>query len=153
MPRLSERRQLPYPPQELFDLVADVEKYPEFLPSVADATIRRRDGNTVWVDMVVGTSLLRKRFASKAVLERPTRIDISSRDMLFERYDQHWSFTPAADGGTVIEFRVDFVFRSRLLQLLMGAALEESAAAMLSAFSRRARRMCGPDKEAARPGS
>lgn len=153
MPRFSERRHLPYPPQELFDLVADVEKYPEFLPSVATAKVRRRDGNTVWVDMVVGTRFLRKRFASKAVLERPARIDISSPDLLFERYDQHWTFTPAADGGTVIDFRVDFVFRSRLLQLIMGTYLEDAAKAMVSAFSRRARRMYGPDKGGARPES
>jgi coenzyme Q-binding protein COQ10 len=155
MPRYSERRHLPYSPQQLFELVADVEKYPEFLPSVAAATVRRREGSTVWVDMVVGTSFLRKRFASKAVLDRPARIDIGSEDALFERYDQHWSFAPAADGGTVVEFRVDFAFRSRLLQLIMGMHLEDAARTMVSAFNRRARRIYGPDKsmKPARPGS
>jgi coenzyme Q-binding protein COQ10 len=148
MPRFAERRHLPYSPQQLFDLVADVEKYPDFVPSVAAAKVRRREGSTVWVDMVVGTHLLRKRFASKAALDRPGRIDISSRDALFERYDQHWTFEPAADGGTVIEFRVDFEFRSRLLQMIMGAYLEDSAKAMVSAFRRRARQMYGPGKTA-----
>ena len=86
MSRHTERCNLPYAREQLFDLVADVERYPEFLPWLVAAHVGRRDGNTVWVDMEVGTTFLRKRFASRAILERPERIDIISRDTLFERY-------------------------------------------------------------------
>jgi coenzyme Q-binding protein COQ10 len=141
MARHTERHHLPYTAQQLFDLVADVERYPDFLPWLVATRIVRREGNTVWVDMVIGTNVLRKRFASKAVLDRPKRIDIRSQDVLFERYDQTWTFQPAEDGGTIVEFHVDFVFRSRLIQLMMGTFLADAAKTMVSAFRRRARQI------------
>jgi coenzyme Q-binding protein COQ10 len=141
--RYTERQHLPYSPQQLFELVADVEKYPEFVPWMMAARIRRRDGNTVWVDLEVGTRLLRKRFATRAVLHPPSRIEISSEDALFQRYDQCWTLRQATDGGTVVEFAADFAFRSRLLQLTMNAFLQEAAALMVSAFKHRARAIYG----------
>ena len=147
MPRYTERRHLPFSPPQLFDLVADVEKYPDFVPSVAATRIRRREGNTVWLDMVVRANVFRRGFVSTAVLERPRRIDISSEDALFERYEQRWTFAPAADGGTTVEFHVDFAFRSRLLQLIMGTLFADAAGAMVSAFEQRARQIYGPDRK------
>jgi coenzyme Q-binding protein COQ10 len=141
--RYTERQHLPYSPQQLFDLVADVEKYPEFVPWLMAARIRRREGNTVWVDLEVGTNLLRKRFATRAVLHPPNHIEISSEDALFRRYDQCWTLRQATDGGTVVEFTTDFAFRSRLLQLTMNAFLQEAAAAMVNAFKHRARAIYG----------
>lgn len=143
MSRYTERQHLPYSPQQLFDLVADVEKYPEFVPWMMAARIRRRDGDTVWVDLEVGTNLLRKQFATKAVLHPPGRIEISSDDALFRRYDQCWTFQPATDGGTEIEFATNFAFRSRLLQSIMTAFLQQSAEAMVNAFKHRARGVYG----------
>jgi coenzyme Q-binding protein COQ10 len=140
-----ERRHLRYTPQQLFDLVADVERYPDFLPWVIAAHIRRRDGDMVWVDMEVGTKLVCKSFASKALLERPKRIMISSQDALFDRYEQVWIFEPAEDGGTMIEFRTDFEFHSPLLGTVMGRFLDEAAKAMVSAFKHRARQIYGAD--------
>ena len=145
MPRYTERCNLPYAREQPFDLVADVERYPEFLPWLVAAHVSRRDGNTVWVDMEVGTTFLRKRFASRAILERPQRIDIISRDTLFERYHQSWTFQPTSDGGTIVEFSVEFIFRSRLLQLAVGTFLEEAAKTMVTAFKHRARQQYGPN--------
>ena len=140
-----ERRHLRYTPQQLFDMVADVERYPDFMPWLIAAHIRRREGGTVWVDMKVGTTLLCKSFASKAVLEQPKRITISSHDALFDRYEQVWTFEPAEDGGTMVEFRTDFEFHSPLLGTVMGRFLDEASKAMVSAFKHRARQIYGAD--------
>ena len=82
MSRHTEQRHLHYTPEQLFDLVADVERYPEFLPWLLAADIRRRDGDRVWVEMVIGTRFLQRRFTSRARLRRPRRIDITSHDTL-----------------------------------------------------------------------
>ena len=145
VPGRCERRHLPYTPQQLFDLVADVERYPDFLPWMVAAHIRRREGDTMWVDMVIGTTLLRRELHSRAELERPTRITISSHDALFDRYEQSWRFKPAEDGGTIVEHCVDFEFHSSVLQAMMGPLLEEVATTMVGAFKRRARQAYGAD--------
>jgi coenzyme Q-binding protein COQ10 len=142
MPQYTERCQLPYTPEQLFDLVADVEKYPEFIPSVTAVHVRRREGDKVWLDMAVAVGALGKRFSSVATLERPRRIEIRSEDALFDRYEQRWTFDRRPD-GTKVTFDVDFEFRSRLLQLIMGALLRDAARSMVRAFTGRAGRIYG----------
>jgi coenzyme Q-binding protein COQ10 len=139
MARYAEKRHLPFTPEQLFDLVADVERYPDFLPWLVAARITRREGNTVWVDMVIGTPLMQRRFASRALLERPHRIDVVNQDALFKQYKQTWTFQPSENGGTMVEFQVEYEFRSRALQLVMGAFLEQASQSMVNAFKRRAR--------------
>ncbi len=141
MAAYTQRRHLKYAAPQLFDLVADVERYPEFLPWVIASHIRRRHNHTILVDMTIAAGPLRKRFSTAGVLHRPHRIDISGADALFERFEQHWIFEPAAEGGTNVEYHVDFQFRSRVLQMLMGAAFTDRAAATLAAFERRAQRL------------
>lgn len=137
----AEKRHLPFTPQQLFDLVADVERYPDFLPWFVSARVSRHEGNMVWVDMVIGTSFIQRHFTSKATLERPHRIDVVNQDDLFDLYQQSWTFQPGKDGGTMVEFQVEYRFRSRALQLLMGALLGEAAKSMVNAFKRRARQI------------
>lgn len=141
MARYAEKRHLSFTQQQLFDLVADVERYPDFLPWMVAARLTRREGNTVWVDMVIGTSFIRRPFASKATLDRPHRIEVVNEDDLFDHYRQTWTFHPGPNGGTMVEFEVEYEFRSRALQLLMGAFLEDTAKSMVSAFKRRARQI------------
>ncbi|HTQ82096.1 MAG TPA: type II toxin-antitoxin system RatA family toxin [Pseudolabrys sp.] len=138
-----ERAHSPYTATQLFDLVADVERYPQFLPWMLAARITRRHEDTLWVEMTMGTRLLRRTFSSMGKLERPHRIDITSHDPMFERFQQVWTFEPAADGGTNVEYRVDFKLRSGLLQGLLGGSLADRAPAMMQAFKRRARRLYG----------
>src|SRR5260370_37529304 len=102
--------------QQLFDLVADVGCYPEFVPWVVAVQIRRHEGQSLWVGMTIGTSLLRRRFSTVAHLDRPRRIDIRSLDPLFERFEQRWTFAPASDGGSIVDHCLDLQFRSRLVQ-------------------------------------
>jgi coenzyme Q-binding protein COQ10 len=143
MTAYTQRQHLQYAAPQLFDLVADVERYPEFMPWVIDAHVQQRKDHTILVGMTVGAGPLRKRFSTVAVLDRPHRIDISSHDPMFDRFGQRWTFEPARDGSTNVEYHVDFKFRSRVLQLLMGAAFADRAAATMAAFKRRAHRLYG----------
>ncbi len=138
-----ERAHSPYTATQLFDLVADVERYPQFLPWMLGARITRRHERTVWVEMTMGTRLLRRTFSSTGKLDRPHRIDITSHDPMFERFQQAWTFEPAGGGGTNVEYRVDFRFRSGLLQGLLGGSLADRAPAMMRAFQHRARLLYG----------
>ena len=139
----TERRHLIYTAPQLFDLVADVERYPEFLPWVLEARIRHRTDSMMLVDMTIGAGPLRKRFSTAAALHRPHRIDISSYDPLFDRFEQRWTFEPATSGGTNVEYHVDFRFRSRLLQMLMRKSFAGRAIATMSAFERQVHRVYG----------
>lgn len=108
-----------------------------------DAHIQHRKDHTILVKMTVAAGPLRKRFSTVAVLEQPHRIDITSRDPMFTRFRQRWTFEPATKGGTNIEYHVDLEFRSHLLQVLMGAAFADRAVATMSAFKHRAHRLYG----------
>ena len=141
----SERRHLPYDRTRLFDLVADVERYPEFLPWMLSANIVRREGDEVWVDMDVGLKGIRRHVASHAVLHRPQRIDIDSTDRMFRHLEQHWKLAPWEKHGTLVEFIANFEFRSPVLQLVAGAILDRMAASTVDSFERRARAILGRD--------
>jgi coenzyme Q-binding protein COQ10 len=114
------------------------------MPWVIAATITRRQDRTIWVEMTIGAGPLRKRFSTIGVLDPPRRIDVSSDDPLFERFRQTWAFEPAPKGGTILEYHVDFKFRSRSLQLLMGGVFADQVDRTAWAFKRRARQLFGP---------
>ena len=143
MTTYTERQRLKYPPAQLFDLIVDVERYPEFMPWIVDSRVRRRDDRTMNTELTVGAGPLRKRFSTIAVLDRPHRVDITSRDSMFERFQMRWILQPTTEGGTNIEYYVDFKFRSRALQMLMTAAFASQTAATMSAFKRRAHYLYG----------
>jgi coenzyme Q-binding protein COQ10 len=144
------RVHLSYAATQLFDLVADVERFPEFVPWVIAARIIRRKDTTIWTDMTMGTSLLRKRFTTAALLDRPNRIDISCHDPMFEIFEQRWKFATSSNGGTNVEYQVDFQFRSGVLQTLIGGSLTERTAAMVTAFKYRAQKLYGPPLSSSR---
>lgn len=143
MTSLTERLHLEYTVFQLFDLVADVERYPEFLPWVVAADVRRRENQTVWVDMTFGTIFLRKQVSIVALLDRPRRIDISSHDPLFDCFEQSWNFEPTPGGGTNVEYYVDLQLRSPLLRTLIGTLFADGASAMVTAYRRRAQQLYG----------
>ncbi len=138
-----ERRYPGYTVGQLFDLVADVEKYPEFVPWISSCRILRRDGNTVWVDMVFGLGLLQYRFTSKGVLDPPRAIDISSEDSPFESFLQRWEFSAGPDQGAAVTYRYEFTLRSQVLELLSHAVFDEALRASVHCFERRARELYG----------
>ncbi len=142
MPTHAEKRLLPYTPEQMFDLVADVKRYPDFLPWCLAARVTKREGDTIHADLVIGYRLFRERFSSKAVLQRPHRIDVSYTEGPVKYLNNHWSFEPTPQ-GCLIDFYIDFEFHSRLLQRMMGALFNEAARRMVSAFEARARALYG----------
>jgi coenzyme Q-binding protein COQ10 len=145
MPTHAEKRHLPYTPQQMFDLVADCERYPEFLPWCVGARIRKRIGNVYFADLIIGFKLVRERYTSKVTLNAPNRVDVTYTDGPFSRLNNHWVFEQAEDGGTNIDFYLDFEFRSRLLQTLIGPIFNEAVRLMVHAFEKRAGQIYGAD--------
>ncbi len=143
MPTHAEKRLLPHSPEQLFDLVADVARYPEFLPWCIGTRIRRQEGDTIIADMVIGYKMFRERFVSEVTLDRPRRIDVIYREGPFRYLNNHWIFEPAAGGACEIDFYVDFEFRSRLMQKMIGAVFNEAVKIMVSAFEKRAGEIYG----------
>ena len=148
MPTHAERRRLPYTPAQMFDLVAEVEKYPEFLPWCRAARIRRREADLVVADLVIGFKMFRERFTSEVRLDRPgRRIDVAYSDGPFKYLNNHWRFEPApgpnGEAHCVIDFYVDFAFRSRLLQTTISLLFNEAVRRMVGAFETRAGALYG----------
>jgi coenzyme Q-binding protein COQ10 len=142
MPRHAESRVLPYTQDQLFSLVVDIERYPEFLPWCLGARIRERQPNCIVADLVIGFRMFRERFTSRVALDPPSRIDVAYSDGPFRYLTNEWSFA-AARGGCRVDFFVDFEFRSRLLQRLIEAVFTEAVRRMVAAFERRARQLYG----------
>ena len=143
MPVHDERRVLPYSPQALFDLVADIEKYPEFLPWCLAARIRSRQGDIVIADLVIGHRFIRERFTSRVTLQRPPeehaegRIDVEYIEGPMQYMSNRWIFHPAGQ-PTEIDFHVEFAFRSKMLEKVMGLLFHEAVTRMVRAFEIRA---------------
>jgi len=145
MPTHAEKRKLPYTPEQMFYMVADVEKYPEFLPWCLAARIRKREGDTFWADLMIGFKMIREKFTSEVKLSGPERIDVRYAEGPFRYMNNHWVFEEADDGGTWVDFYVDFEFRNKMLQRMMNALFGEAVARMVQAFENRARTLYGPD--------
>ncbi len=148
MPTHAEERHLPFSQQQLFDLVADIERYPEFLPWCAACRVTRREGRLIEADLLIGFKMVRERFTSRVTLSAPDRIDVEYLDGPFRYLNNHWVFNPTED-GCVIDFYIDFEFRSRLLQRLKGPLFNEAVRRMVSAFDSRARALYGAGPEGA----
>ena len=146
MPIHRETRILPYTPEQVFDLVADVERYPEFLPWCLACRIRNRESETSFTaDLVVGFKMVREQFTSKVTLDRARSILVEYLQGPFEHLRNEWKFS-AAPEGTKVEFFLSFEFRSRLLQSLIGMLFEEAVRRMVGAFEGRAARLYGKPK-------
>ena len=143
MPTHAEKKYLPYTPAEMFDLVSDIEKYPEFLPWCVGARIRRRDGDELLADLIIGYRLVRERFTSRVTLRRSElRIDVVYTDGPFKYLNNHWIFEPHPDGCR-IDFFVDFEFNSRILEKAIGLVFNEAVRKMVNAFESRAVQVYG----------
>jgi coenzyme Q-binding protein COQ10 len=149
MPTHAEQRRLPYSAKQLFDLVADVERYPEFLPWCVGARIRERTEKLLVADLLIGFRMVRERFTSRVVLSPYDRIDVAYSEGPFRYLTNHWVFLPQPDGGCIIDFFVDFEFRSRLLQKVIEMLFNEAVKRMVSAFEGRARQLYGAPAAAA----
>lgn len=137
MPRHAESRILPYSPQQMFDLVADVQRYPEFLPWVVGARVYNRTEQGFAADMVVGFKMFRERFACRVKLAPGQAISVDYVAGPLKHLSNEWRFLSHPEGAQV-DFAVDFSFRSRLFESLVGALFSEAVRRMASAFEARA---------------
>ncbi|MGO3518710.1 MAG: type II toxin-antitoxin system RatA family toxin [Acetobacter cibinongensis] len=143
MPKHAEKRVLAYQPEQIFDLVADVNRYPEFLPWCTSATIRSRTATELVADLTVGFGPFRESFTSRVTLDRFSQITVHYERGPFKYLKNIWKFTPDSK-GCLVEFYVDFEFRSRILQAAIGVVFGEAVRLMVSAFIKRARDVYGP---------
>lgn len=142
MPTHSESRFLPYSAQQMYDLVADVGQYPEFLPWCAAARIRSEtsDGDSIVMeaDLVISFKVFRERFGSRVVLwPDAKKIDTEYLDGPFRYMKSNWSFEDA-EGGCTVSFFVDFEFKNAILQGIIGVVFNEAMHRIVRAFERRA---------------
>jgi coenzyme Q-binding protein COQ10 len=145
MPTHAEKRVVPYTREQMFDLVADVERYPQFLPWCLACRIRKRpEPNVLIADLMIGFKVLREEFTSVVRLDRPHRIDVTYNEGPFRYLTNHWAFEADGSGRCVIDFYIDFEFRSRTLQALIGRLFNEAVQRMVNAFERRAAQLHGP---------
>jgi coenzyme Q-binding protein COQ10 len=142
MPTHAEQRVLPYTPEQMYALVADIERYPEFLPWCVAARIRERRADFIDAELVIGFRMFRERFISHVRLKPPDRIDVAYAEGPFRYLNNHWKFEPMP-GGCRIDFFVDFEFKSRLLQKVIEVLFGEAVRRMVAAFEGRARQLYG----------
>lgn len=142
MPVHAERKLLPYAPEQMWDLVADVDRYPQFLPWCAGAKVRSRTETELVADLTIGFGPFRESFTSRVTLDRPRRIQVTYENGPFRYLNNHWLFEPDPKGCRV-SFFVDFEFRSRLLQRAIGVVFNEAVRRMVNAFLKRARDVYG----------
>jgi len=144
MPQFRTRRRVRHSASDMFDLVADVEKYPQFVPLCRSMRVRRRTQGgegieTVVAEMTVAYKVMRETFTSRVVLDRPNlQIFVDYLDGPFSRMENRWDFHPVAEQICEIEFFIAYEFKSRMLGMLMGAMFETAFRRFSEAFERRA---------------
>ena len=149
MPRHSETRHLPYTPEQLFDLVADVARYDEFLPWVVAVRIRSSSEAETVADLVVGFNAFKERFTSKVKKQRPDSVCVDYVEGPLKYLHNEWTFEPADDGGTNVHFSVDFAFKSRIFEALAGQMFDRALRRMIGAFETRAAALYGMSRSSA----
>jgi coenzyme Q-binding protein COQ10 len=148
MPQLSTTKRVPHAAFEMFDLVADVEHYPEFVPLCHSLKVRKRmevaGKDVIVADMTVAYKMIRETFTSRVTLDRPNlEILVEYLEGPFRRLNNRWKFRPAGDRVCDVDFFIAYEFRSRTLGMLMGAVFDAAFRRFSAAFERRADQVYG----------
>lgn len=149
MPGIREQRTVPYSAEQMFDLVADVGRYREFLPWVVATRIRSDSETEMVADMVVGFKNLRESFTSRVQKRRPREIEVVYVDGPLRDLDNVWRFADLPEGGCRIDFEVDFTFRNRVFEALAGQYFDRAFRKMVAAFESRADALYGSSSSSA----
>lgn len=149
MPGIHETRRLPYSAEQMFDLVADVARYGEFLPWVMATRVRSDDGTEMVADMLVGFNALREKFTSRVVKQRPERLEVIYLDGPLQDLDNVWQFRPLGEHACEIDFHVEFRFRNALFEKLAGQYFDRAFRKMVAAFETRAAELYGSNSSSA----
>ncbi len=150
MPTHAETKTVPWRAEQLFDLVADVGKYPQFLPWCAGARVRSATETELVADLTIGFGPFRESFTSRVELDRPRQVRVRYENGPFRYLKNQWTFTPDPKGCRV-DFFVDFEFRNYLLQAAIGVVFNEAVRLMVNAFLKRARQVYGAPPEPLSP--
>lgn len=152
MPHIAETRVLPFSPEQMFDLVADVRRYPEFLPWVVATRIKSDHETEMVADMMVGFNALREKFTSRVRKDRARALTVEYLDGPMKSLNNAWTFAPEGDGGCRIDFVVDFTFRNALFEKIAGQYLDRAFRKMVAAFETRAEKLYGASDSASGAG-
>ncbi len=154
MPQFSTKRRVRHAAIDMFDLVADVSKYPQFVPLCSALTVKSRadkdEGVVVLVaDMTVAYKIIHETFTSRVTLDRPNlKVLVEYLNGPFKRMQNRWTFHPAGDHACDVEFFIDYEFKSRMLAMLMGAMFDAAFRRFAVAFEQRADEVYGPRGQA-----
>ncbi len=148
MPGIRETRRLPYTAEQMFDLVADVARYGEFLPWVVATRVKSDSETEMVADMLIGFNALREKFTSKVIKQRAERIEVIYLDGPMRDLDNVWHFRPTAD-GCEIDFKVEFTFRNAVFEALAGQYFDRAFRKMVNAFEDRAEKLYGSSSSSA----
>lgn len=143
MTRHREKSILPYTQAQLFELVADVERYPEFVPCWIEASVRRRSGDIVHVEQVLNLGAMQRRFVSRAVLQPPVSVQVTSNDGPFRHLDIHWGVEPLPEQGCILSLATEFELHSNMLSHLLGGFFRGETGRLLKVFEQRAHTLYG----------
>lgn len=149
MPGIRETRRMPYSCEQMFDLVADVARYGEFLPWVIATRVNSNSEVEMVADMVVGFKAIREKFTSRVRKHRPDHINVHYIDGPLSDLDNRWTFRPIEEGGCELDFQVDFTFRNPVFEALAGQYFDRAFRRMVEAFERRAAELYGAPPAAA----
>ena len=152
MPRHSEVRTLPYTPEQMYDLVADVASYDQFLPWVSAVRVRSNSDTEMIADLMVGFKALREKFTSKVTKQRPASIHVDYVDGPLKYLHNDWRFEPDGKGGSHIDFSIEFEFKSRLFEMVAGQVFDRALRMMIGAFEERATKLYGASSARIAPG-
>ena len=149
MPGIRETRSLPYSAEQMFDLVADVGRYGEFLPWVIATRVRSDSDTEMVADMVVGFKAIRERFTSRVAKDRPNEIAVHYVDGPLSDLDNVWTFRAIDETSCEIDFCVDFAFKNRMFERLAGQYFDRAFRKMVHAFEMRAYELYGSSNSSA----
>jgi coenzyme Q-binding protein COQ10 len=141
MPTHSASRALPYTCEQLFDLAADVESYPEYLPGWVNARILESDSNQLRVEQQLGLQFLSMPFVTTAVLDRPRKLSIHSSDGPFRVLQIEWRFEPADPGSCTVSLDFNYQLRVSLLERVAATLFDHSSLEIINGFTERAHRL------------
>lgn len=146
---IRETRRLPYSAEQMFDLVADVARYREFLPWVVATRVRSNTETEMLADMVVGFKSIRETFTSRVLKDRPKQIAVHYVDGPLSDLDNVWTFREIDENTCEIDFAVDFEFKNRVFQALAGQYFDRAFRKMVAAFEKRAGELYGNNNSSA----
>ena len=149
MPGIREIRRLPWSAEQMYDLVADVGRYAEFLPWVVATRVRSDSETEMVADMLIGFNALRDKFTSRVIKTRPSSIKVHYVDGPMRDLDNDWQFRALEGGGCEVDFMVEFSFRNAMFERLAGQYFDRGFRRMVTAFEERAEKLYGSSSSSA----